>query len=110
MHVHIGVVQVRANLAIGIDERTPVNSTIRWIHKLSLADGDASGRSPAIGEDPVVGDFQVMVPAVGEDSSAALRTVGEADAIDARWIAKEIAHESAIAESRRSSRASAATT
>src|SRR5260370_42069208 len=50
-----------------------------------------------------------MVPAVEEDAAAALRTVGEAHAVDARRIAKEIAHVSAIADSRRSSRAGAAT-
>ena len=46
-----------------------------------------------IAVDPVVGDLQVMRPAVHEDAAAALRAVGDAQAIDARRVALEVARE-----------------
>ena len=43
--------------------------------------------------DPVVGDFQVVCPAVDEDAAAALGAVGDAQAVDARRVAVEVARE-----------------
>src|ERR1700756_4867992 len=60
------------------------------VHNLHLANGDAARQGPRISEDPVVGDFQVMVIAVGKDAATALGRVGEAYAIDARGVAKEV--------------------
>ena len=51
----------------------------------------AAREGSAIVVDPVVGDFHVMVPGMQPDTAAALRTVGEGQAIEARWVAKEVA-------------------
>src|ERR1700682_4642114 len=82
MDMHMRVFRERHLVAkrIKVRERT-----------LRLADRNAARQQAAIGHDPVVGDFSVMVPAVEPDTTATLRTVGEGDAIDARWIAEEIA-------------------
>ena len=46
---------------------------------------------PWLRVDAGVGDLQVVVPAVREDRAAALRAVDDADAVDARRVAQEVA-------------------
>jgi len=81
MHVHIRVVQVWQLVVSCIDG--PV-----W--NLHLADDEAARERSAVGVDPEVGDFHIMVKAVEVDTATALRTAGEAYAIDARWVAVEV--------------------
>ncbi len=61
------------------------------VHSLHLADRDPARQRPAIPMDRDVGHFGVVVKAVEEDTATALRTIGEGYAIDARWVAKEVA-------------------
>src|ERR1700737_1981681 len=82
MHVHIRVVPECYLLRA---RNGPVSS-------LRLADGDATRESSGIGFDPVIGDFRGMVPAVEENTPTALRTVGDGQAIDARWVTEEVRH------------------
>ena len=51
--------------------------------KLALAHADAARERTGIVEDPVVGDLQVMRPAVHKDAAAALGAVGDAQPVDA---------------------------
>ena len=55
------------------------------------ADGDAARERAVIGGNPRVGDLQIVVPAVHEDRAAALRAVDDAETVDARRIAHEVA-------------------
>ena len=73
------------------------------IRELALADGDAAGERAVVAPDARVGDFQIMVPGMREDRSAALRAVDHAQAVDARRIAEEVA--GAVVEPVRASRA-----
>ena len=86
VHVHIVVVQER-QLCHAICAADGA------INRLHLPDGDAAGECARIAHYTVIGDLQVVVPAVHEDATAALRAVGERDAIDARRVAHEVARE-----------------
>ena len=55
--------------------------------KFALADADAARERSGIVVDAVVGDLQVMRPAVHEDAAAALGAVGDAQPVDARRVA-----------------------
>src|SRR5512135_3940931 len=61
--------------------------------ELALVDGDAACQRSMVAVDTVVGYLQVMAPAVHEDATAALRTVGDGDAVNARRVAQEVAGE-----------------
>ncbi len=54
--------------------------------RLSVPNDDTAAKGSPIAEDPVIGDFQVIAPAMDENTTAALGTVGEADAVDSRWV------------------------
>ncbi len=83
VHVHIGVVHERQlRHAIHIDGA---------VGRLHLPNGDATGERASVARHTGVGDLQVMVPAMHEDPAAALRAVGEGDAVDARRVAQEVA-------------------
>src|SRR5213078_1092813 len=61
--------------------------------KFTLPDVDPARERSGVVVDPVVGDLQVMAPAVHEDGAAALGAVGDAQAVDAGRIAPEAARE-----------------
>ena len=82
MYEHIVVEQVRQ-----FGQTSRIEACRR---SFSLADDDTAAQSSAVGVDPVVGHFHVVSPTVEEDTSAALGTVGEAQAIDARRVAQEV--------------------
>ena len=63
------------------------------IGELTLANADAARERARIVVDPVVGDLQVMRPAVHEDAAAALGAVGDGQTIDARRVAIEVARD-----------------
>ncbi len=65
--------------------------------KFTLADVDAARQRSGVVVDPVVGDLQVMPPAVDEDAAAALGAVGDAQAVNARRVALEVAGEPIVA-------------
>src|SRR5204862_1472755 len=67
-----------------------IRSNDERIGELTLADADAAGESSAVVEDTVIGDFQIVRPAVHEDAAPALGAVLHAQAIDARGVAEEI--------------------
>src|SRR5271165_3991133 len=58
--------------------------------ELTLAKVDAARERSGIAVNPVVGDLQVMVPAVDEDAAATLRTLSDGQPIDARRVAHEV--------------------
>src|SRR5438309_3001613 len=59
--------------------------------KFALAYVYTARQRAGIVVDAVVGDLQVMAPAMYEDTAAALRAVGDAQPVDARRIAPEAA-------------------
>ncbi len=61
--------------------------------EFALADVDAARERSGVVVDAVVGDLQVVAPGVDEDAAAALRAVGDAQAVDARRVALEVARE-----------------
>ena len=61
--------------------------------EFTLTDVDPAGHRSGVVRDPVVGDLQIMPPAVHEDATAALRAVLDGQRIDARWIAVEVTRE-----------------
>ena len=61
--------------------------------KLALAQVDAARERSGVAVDPVVGDLQVMAPAVDEDAAAALGAVGDTQPVDAGRVAHEVAGE-----------------
>ena len=63
------------------------------IRVFALADRDAAGQRSLVVVNAVVGDLQVVGPAVHEDAAAALRAVGDGHAVDARRVALEVARE-----------------
>src|SRR5713101_9693704 len=63
------------------------------VSKFALADVDAARKRSSIAGNPVVGDLQVMPPAVDEDAAATLGTLGDAQAVDARRVAGVVARE-----------------
>ena len=80
MHSRLIVEERWYEVVIRVDGRS-------W--NLYLAEPDATGDGSAIGEDPVVGHFEVVIPAVRIDAAAGL-TIGEAHAIDTRCGAIEV--------------------
>src|SRR6266481_4942699 len=99
MHVHVEVVTVSqlntrdgAGLArTGGRVGGAALEVGRW--EFTLTQVNAARKRAGIVVDPVVGNLQVMAPAVHKDAAAALRAVGDAQAIDARRIALEVAGE-----------------
>ena len=76
-----------------VESERQFETTIRAncpIRNLNLADGDAAGQSSRVAANAVVGDFQVVIPAMGEDAAAALAAVGEGDAVNTRRAAEEV--------------------
>ena len=69
--------------------RRPV--TVIAIGELTLAEGDSARERAGIVVDPVVGDLQVVVPAVDEDAAAALGAVPDGEAVNRRRIALKVA-------------------
>ena len=61
--------------------------------KLALADIDATRERSRVVGDPVVGDLDVVPPAVHEDAATPLGAVGDAQAVDGRGVAPEVAAE-----------------
>src|SRR5262249_49174362 len=61
--------------------------------ELTLADVDAAGERADVAVNTVVGNLQVVVPAVDEDTASALRAVGDGKAVNARRVALEVARE-----------------
>ncbi len=59
--------------------------------ELALTDVDATRERPGVVRDAVVGDLEVMPPAVHEDAATALRAVGNGQPVDAGRIAVEVA-------------------
>src|SRR3974390_802745 len=80
-------VAARARSSVG---GTPHNIRGR---KFALADADAARERSGVVVDPVVGDLQVMRPAVGEYPAAALRAVDYGQPINAGGVAHEVAGE-----------------
>ena len=58
---------------------------------LDLAHSYSAGEGTGVSMHTVVGNLQVMSPAVNQDTAAALRAVCEANSIDTRRIAQEVA-------------------
>src|SRR5580704_14718530 len=63
------------------------------VAEFALADLDAPGQRSIVIANAVVGNFDVMTPAVDEDAAAALGTIGDNQPIDARRVAVEVAGE-----------------
>ena len=63
------------------------------VAEFALADLDTARQRSVVVANSVVGDFEVMSPAVDENAAAALGTVGDQQAIDPRRIALEVARE-----------------
>ncbi len=81
VHVHVLVVTEGQRLRAG-DGR---------IRGFRLADGDTTRQRAGVGVNAVVGDFNGMVPAVDEDTAAALGTIRDAQTVNARRVAEEVA-------------------
>src|ERR1700687_817447 len=84
MHMNIVLEQERLLDAHGVYDR---------IGRLPLADIDAARECACVAVDTVIGNLQIVRPAVCEDTAAALRAVGDGDPVDSRWIAPEAARE-----------------
>ncbi len=69
------------------------------VRMFALADGDAAGQCSLVVVDAVVGDLEVVAPAVDQDAAAALGTVGDGQAVDARRVAPEVARERIVCSS-----------
>ena len=96
MHGHAGVHSVRelsAGRRGGRDSEWNRIDSTRDVggRELAHAHNDTARQRPVVGVDPVVGDLHVVVPAVQEDATAALRAVDDTEAVDARGIAAEVA-------------------
>ena len=98
VHVHVEAVrQLRDRLRCW-SGRSPERRSPRPRHQVggrefTLAYVDAAGKRSSVAVDPVVGDLQVMTPAVDEDAAAALGAVGDAQAVDAGRDCTEVARE-----------------
>src|ERR1700730_1989518 len=84
MYMNIVLEQERLLHAHGVYDR---------IGRLPLADIDAARECACVAVDTVIGNLQIVRPAVCEDTAAALRAVGDGDPVDSRWIAPEVAWE-----------------
>ena len=73
----------------------PRAAEVRW-REFTLADVDAARERSGVVGDAVVGDLQVMAPGVDEDAAAALRAVADAQAVNARRVAPEVARERVV--------------
>ena len=84
----LGIVDVAvlARTRNGIDRTRQIS-----IRVFSLANRDAAPQSALVVGDAVVGDFQVVRPAVDEDAATALGAIGHRQAINARGVAVEAA-------------------
>ena len=68
----------------------PVDNRDRY-REFTLADADSARERTGVVVDPVVGDLQVMVPAVDEDAAAALGAVPDREAVNRGRIALVVA-------------------
>src|SRR4051794_41829828 len=72
--------------------RTAICPVIDIRHRIfAVTHIDAARQCSMVGRDTVVRNLQVVVPAMNEDSTAALRAVEDAETIDARRVSVEIA-------------------
>ncbi len=81
VHVHVVIQHKWQFVAIRVDGR--------W-RSLRLTNDNAPTESSTIVEDPIVGYFRIVVPAVQEDPSASLRAIGEGNTVYARRVAEEV--------------------
>src|ERR1700758_3229571 len=99
MDVHIDVLAVRQ---LSISYRAVLAGTRSRVcgaplevgaSKFALTKVDAARKRSGVVVDAVVGNLQVMRPPMHEDAAAALRAVGDSQAVDARWVARVVARE-----------------
>ena len=94
----IGQLRIRgqANIALA-RARSRVDRTRQvCIRMFSLANGDTAGQGSLVIANSVIGDFQVMCPAVSEDAATTLRTVTDGQAVNTRRVAHEVAGKAAV--------------
>src|SRR4051812_14511328 len=60
---------------------------------LALPDGDTAGHGALVVDDAIVGELEIVVPGMSPDCAAALGTVLDRQAVDAGWVAIEVAGE-----------------
>src|SRR5581483_8605408 len=60
------------------------------IHVFTLTDSDAARQSPGIVVNPVVGDLDIVSPAVDEDAATTLGTVADAQSVNTRRVAGKV--------------------
>src|SRR5690348_11721962 len=84
---------VRATGLTGARSRTIGVALEITVAEFTLADFYAARQGSAVVANSVVGNFNVMSPAVNENSATALGAVGNQETIDPRGIALEIARE-----------------
>src|ERR1700756_1870198 len=102
MHVHVQIVAVRLlrvgkvrpeaggrGAGTGIRIGGAAQQVCAW--EFTLANVDAAPKRAGVVVDAVVGDLNVVSPTVHEDGAAALRAVGDGQAVDPGRIAPEVA-------------------
>src|SRR5215470_9886905 len=105
MHVHVQVMAIR-QLSTVLARETPGLAGTRGRvggaalgvgrGKFALTHVDAARECTGVVLNTVVGDLDVVSPAVHEDTAATLRAIGDGQAVDAGRVAPEVASEAAL--------------
>ena len=73
-----------------VADRVAIVAGYQRVGCFALADDDTAAYGAGVVVDAVVGNFEIVAPAVYIDSAAALRAVGDAQPVNARRIALEV--------------------
>src|SRR5437868_6926440 len=93
VNVHVIAVRqslVRNRAALTSARRDDGAALERYVNVFTLANGNAARQSPGIVVNPVVGDLNVVSPGMHKDSATTLRTITDAQSVDAGRVAPEI--------------------